>query len=207
LDKDYKEALSSLEKSKLKFLQAARNAENLKFEAEMSRTTYIPQQEKDKFISKSNLALKEAKDCEKQYISNLNSTNEIRMAYVEGSKNVLLSYQVLEEEFIEFHKNILRKFFIFTKAALKNTVYDTEKGFERIEIVDSFTDIQKFIEENQTHLCPPGDIEYVPYTINMQSKSMEELNYPMEVIYNVICTMQGLFEKVNNEYVRNKYKF
>lgn len=169
----------------------------------MAKTTYIPQQEKDKFIYKSNVALKEAKDCEKHYISNLNSTNEIRMAYVEGSKNVLLSYQVLEEEFIEFHKNILRKFFIFTKAALKNSSYDTEKGFEKIEIVDSFTDIKKFIEENQTHLSSPSDIEYVPYTIHMQTKSIEEINYPIEVIYNVICTMQGLFQKVNNEYVKH----
>jgi hypothetical protein len=201
LDKDFKDTLTNLEKNKTKFFTMAKAAETAKEDSELAKLSYIPQAEKDKFFSKCNVALKDAKDAEKNYIQAINQANSLRIIYIEGSKTILQNYQKLEEEFIEFNKNILRKLFIFSNATLKSSLYDTEKAYLKVEEVDMASDIKSFIEKNDTSLTPPYEIEYLPYSISMRNKSIEETNYPLEVYYNVIVTIQSLFEKVADDYV------
>lgn len=202
-EKDYKDGMVNLEKSKSKFLTAARNAEVKILDSELAKISYISQIEKDSFQSKSTITLKEAKDAEKQYIAALNHANLVRSNYNEGSKFVLNSFQHLEEEFIEFTKNILYKFYVFSNMMNKNCLYETEVAYQQIEKISMRNDINMFIEMNQTFSVPPGQIEYVPYSIYLQSKPYEELNYPPDVIYNVIVSLQSALEKTS-EYVSNK---
>jgi len=199
-EKDYKDAISNLEKSKSKFLTYARTAELKKLDSELAKLSSIPLSDKESFHTKSTAALKEAKESERQYISALNYANLVRSAYIDGSKSVLYNFQLLEEELIDFSKNILRKFFILSNKKYKECLYETEQNYEQIEKINMHNDINTFIEMNQTFSVPPGQIEYVPYSIYLQSKPYEDFNYPAEVIYNVIVTLQSLFEKTS-EYV------
>ncbi len=127
IEKEFKDAVLNLEKAKIKFHTSAKAAEIGKLDSELAKVTYIPQQDKDKFHLKSTNLLKEAKDAERQYIAILNNTNAIRASYIEIAKNILMTYQVLEEEFIEFTQNILRKQIIYTNVTFKNSIYDIEK--------------------------------------------------------------------------------
>lgn len=202
LEKDYKDSIYTLEKSKNKFLTNARNAEAAVLDAEIAKSTNITPNEKEKFINKANSALKDAKESEKTYISNLNFANSVRVAYIEGMKSILFNYQYLEEEFIEYTKNVLRKLCFFSNASSKNILFDIDKCREKIEEINMKNDISNFIEANQTNAVPPLQIEYVPYSIFLRSKPIEEFNYPLEVIYNVIVSLQSSFEKsAQNEYV------
>jgi hypothetical protein len=206
LEKEYKEAINNVEKLKSKFLTTARNAELKKLDSELAKLSTIPQSDKDNFHSKSTTALKDAKDAEKQYITALNYANLVRAAYIEGSKTALHNFQSLEEEFIDFSKIILHKFFIFSNVHYKECMYETERGNDQIAKIDRREDVETFIELNQTYSVPPGPVEYVPYSVYLQSKPLEEFNYAPEVIYNVIVTLQSCFEKTN-EYVSNKIKY
>jgi hypothetical protein len=71
--------------------------------------------------------LKEAKDAERQYITNISTTNNIMEAYVETMKRILNEYQALEEKLIENIKNSLRKYVIYQVALIRNCQYDIEK--------------------------------------------------------------------------------
>ena len=201
LDKDFRDSLTNLEKHKTKFLNMAKVAETAKLDSELARLSYIPQPEKDKFFSKCNAAIKDAKEAEKSYISALHQANSIRVNYIEGSTFILHSFQVLEEEFMEFNKHVLRKFYIFSNATIKSSLYDTEKAYQKIEEVNLQQDMNDFIESHNTNIFPPLEIEYVPYSILMRNKPIEESTYPSEVFYNVVVTIQSLFEKVANDYV------
>lgn len=210
IEKDYKDAIYSMEKvyiiiiyqCKTKFHNTAKAAEIAKLDYELARLSYIPQNEKDKFNVKSSNCLKDAKEAERIYISSITYVNNVRLLFIDTSKNILVHFQLLEEEFIEFTKNTLRKFSIYTNSTSKNIQYDNDKVGMKVEAVDMPSDIQSFIESNKTNTVPPPKFEYIPYSIALRSKSIEEYNYPAEIIYNVIVELQSTFEKTNeNEYV------
>lgn len=202
LEKEFKDAVSNMEKYKSKFMTAARNAELKKLDSELAKLSTIPQSEKENFHSKSSTAMKDAKDAERQYNFALNYANITRSAYIEGSKLVLQNFQSLEEEFIDFTKITLHKYFIYSNRNLTDCVYDTEYCNKIIEKIDRNNDINTFIEVNQTFSVPPVPIEYVPYSVYLQSKPYEDFNYPPDVIFNVIVSLQSNFLKTN-EYVSN----
>ena len=193
--------MSNLEKLKIKFLSLAKTAELTKLDSELAKLSYIPQNEKEKFVNKCNSALKDAKEAEKNYLAFLQIANETRCSYIEGSKHVLDRFEILEEEFIKYNKNIMQKFYIFSNATFKNILFDTEKAYSNVEHIDTRIDIDRFIIKNKSNQMPPEEIEYVPYSIMLRNKSTVESNYPVDVVYNVIVTMQSLFVKVENEYV------
>jgi hypothetical protein len=95
----------------------------------------------------------------------------------------------------------MQKFYIFSNATFKNILFDTEKAYSNVEHIDTRIDIDRFIIKNKSNQMPPEEIEYVPYSIMLRNKSTVESNYPVDVVYNVIVTMQSLFVKVENEYV------
>jgi hypothetical protein len=84
-------------------------------------------QEKEKFLTKCKNALKDAKDAEKAYINSINVANYLRVSFIQMSKNNLYKFHYLEDEFIEYIKNAMRKVSIYTKSSLKNVIHDTEK--------------------------------------------------------------------------------
>jgi hypothetical protein len=95
-------------------------------DSELARLSYIPQLEKDKFIQKSNNHLKEAKDAELIYLKTIHTANQTRLYYIETGRNTLQNFQFLEEEYIEFNKNIMRKFFIYSSSAAKMVIHDND---------------------------------------------------------------------------------
>jgi hypothetical protein len=198
IEKDYKDAISNMDKAKSRFHSSAKNSEVAKLDSELAKLSNITPQEKEKFHVKSNTTLKEAKDLEKQYINSLNSANNIRIIYIESSKSILGSYQVLEEELIVYSKELIRNYFIYTNVSVKNVLFDIEKCYQQADKVNMYEDLQQFIVANQTKLYPPDQIEYSPYSIILRSKPIEEINYPPEVVYNVIVTIQSAFDKTSD---------
>jgi hypothetical protein len=177
-EKDYKDAVANMEKLKIKFLNLAKQTETCKLDAELAKASYIPQPEKEKFNSKANNMLKDLKEAERVYINSINQANNARVMFIEGGKSVLFNFQLLEEEFIENTKILLNKFFIYSNSTYKNTLYDTERVIEKVNLIDTSSDVQNFIAKNQSSVSPPLPIEYVPYSLMLRSKPIEEFNYP-----------------------------
>ena len=200
-EKDFKDALSNLEKSKTKFLNLAKTAEIARLDSEMAKTTpNITPQDKDKFFSKSAYAMKELKEAEINYINNIKTANYLRLLFIDGSRASLLSYQLLEEELIEYIKILLRKLFIYANGKLRNSLYDLDKIVQEIESIDMNKDITDFIKDNQTNISLPLEIEYVPYNLILRNKPIvEQQKYPPDVVYNVIIAMYDLLEKNNDD--------
>jgi hypothetical protein len=117
----------SLTQARSKFHTAAKHAENSKLDAELARKSYIPQIEKDKFILKANNYLKEAKEAEMGYIKTITYANQVRLYYIDAGKTTLQNFQFLEEEFIDFNKNLMRKFFIYSTSCAKMIIHDNDK--------------------------------------------------------------------------------
>jgi len=197
LDKEYKETLMSVDKLKVKFHNSARCAESFKLDAEMARMSDIPQEEKEKFYVKANSMMKEAKDAEIQYLNAIQNSNINRISYIEGSKNCLFNFQVMEEELIEFQKAIMKKFYLISKSSFSNCIFETELGNKEVEKINAQNEIQKFItsnvNSNENNNTPPDVLEYQPYQMKLRSKPIEEINLPLEVSFNVILSFQELF--------------
>lgn len=198
VDKDYKEALSNLEKSRNKFYQSAKSAEIATVDCELSKVTYVAPQQKEKFLLKSTTMLKEAKDAEKIYLNSLKYTNNVRMIYIETSLSIMQSFQMLEEDFINYIQNLMRKFCIYSAANHTNNTFDIEKLHTKIEKINQNADIMNFIESNKTNLITPPKIEYLPYSIELRNTPIEQHHYPPEIVFNVIVTLQETFEKIEN---------
>jgi hypothetical protein len=101
-------------------------------DSELARISYIPQIEKDKFLIKANNYLKEAKENEIAYMKSITWANQVRKYYIECGNMMLQNFQLLDEEYIEFNKNIMRKFFIYSTSCAKMVIHDNDKMREVI---------------------------------------------------------------------------
>lgn len=72
-----------------------------------------------------------------------------------------------------------------------------------IEQIDIQKDIKEFIELNESHINLPDEIQYIPYSIMLRSKPVEQQNYPTEAVYNAIVAIQSALNLVKeSEYVK-----
>ena len=65
----------------------------------------------------------------------------------------------------------------------------------------SLNDINDFVLKNLTNKVPPQRIEYIPYSIALRQKSIEQHPYSIDTVFNVIITLQENFMKIDGEYV------
>lgn len=168
---------------------------------EFARLSYL-QYEKEKYFNKSQSLLKEAKEAEKSYLLAVASANHAQNIYIEGGKMTLQNFQFLEEEFIDYCQNSLRKFFIFSNTGIKNILEDNLKMQKIVEKINIEDDIKKFIQRNSTGKNQPEIIEYIPYKIAIRYKPREEISLDSESVFNIITTMQNTFEKIEGEPVK-----
>jgi hypothetical protein len=186
LEQDFKYVCDNLDKSKLRYHSYAKVAEDSKLQAEIARNNQnLSNDQKNKFAAKVQSTLKEAKDAEKVYISNISTANSSREKYTEGTKKILDEFQSMEEKYIDFSKEFLKKYFEFQFIFIKNLSNDYERKIKSVEAINTTHDIKDFIEKNATNMPPPFKFEFIPYTSDVQTKSVEQTPYPLEIINNV----------------------
>lgn len=181
-DREFKHVQDQLEKSKQRFHIYAKTAEESKLHSEVAKNNgNLSNDQKNKFLNKALLTLKEAKEAEKVYIDNLNYANNYRERYVESSKIIIDQFQHMEERYIDFTRDSIRKYFEYQFILLKNLQSDYEKKVKSVETVNTNADIKDFIEKNATNLLPPYKFEFVPYTSDVQTRNYEQTLYPIGI--------------------------
>lgn len=195
IEKDYKDSVDKLEKSRLKFHTLAKGAEDSKLVSEMAKLNQtLTVEQKSKMELKSQNALKEAKESERAYISNINTANNLRDLYIETMKRMLNEFQKLEEKLIDMIKDSLRKYVIYQVALIRNMQYDIEKKAGVMEGINIQADIRAFIEKNATNALPPYKFEFIPYISEIDSRSnIESQKYPKDVLANVKNFISNVF--------------
>lgn len=168
-EKDFADWYSKLDLAKSNFFKSAKSAENMKLQSELFKLNNI-----DNYSSRLNdinkheancqRQLKDAKELEKNYIIMLNSVNQVREGYIDVMTKGLSKFQSLEEEYISFVKDCLRKFVVYQVALNRNLQYDIEKKASAMENIDVKSEIISFVEMYKTSNMPPSQIAFEPYS-------------------------------------------
>ena len=167
-DKKYKESIEKMYMLRSKFHSTAKSAEKFKLELETCKfNKRLKSVELQKLEMKTQSMLKEAKDYERLYIQTVNAANSEREMYVEIMKKTLSDFQTLEEEYIDFTKDLLRKFVIYQVALNRNMQYDIERKSNIMEGININADIQTFCNKYNTNSLPPYKFEFIPYSSDM----------------------------------------
>jgi hypothetical protein len=186
LEREFKCVCDNLEKSKQRFHSFAKAVEDAKIQSEIAKNNQnLSNDQKNKFQNKVHLALKDAQDAERAYIDSISTANMLRDKYTEGSKKILDEFQVMEEKYIEFAKESMKKYFEYQFILIKNLSSDYERKIKNIETINTQADIKDFIEKNATNIPPPYKFEFIPYTCDVQIKNYEQIPYPGEIINSV----------------------
>lgn len=128
VEKDFKSCIERLEKSRIKFHTSAKMAEDMKIQSELAKINQNNISEnKIKLELRAQNCLKEAKENERVYISNIGIANNMREQYIEVMKKMMNEFQTLEENLVNTVKDSLRKYIIYQVALLRNLQYDIEK--------------------------------------------------------------------------------
>lgn len=127
-DKNFKNAIEKTEKLKKNYHSLAKIADEhkLKFEEAKNNTKFTSEQ-RSKLSLKYDNAHNEEKDAEVSYTHQLSFTNNMRNNFIEVVKNILNEFQTLEENYIDFMKDILRKYNIYQVPLSRNVQYDIER--------------------------------------------------------------------------------
>lgn len=161
-------------------------AEEAKLQSEIAKNNInLSNDQKTKYANKAVNYTRDAKDAEKAYIDKLNNANNFREKYLTVTKNKLDEFQLMEEKYIEFTKECLRKYFELKFIMIKSMNSDYEKRIKACDLVDILCDVKDFIEKNSTNVFPPYKFEFIPYTSDVQTKHFDQSNYPIEIINNV----------------------
>jgi hypothetical protein len=173
-------------------------AEEAVIDYEFAKVSYLTT-DREKFLNRAQTLLREAKDAEKLYLLAVNCANSAQTIYIESGKMTLQNFQFLEEEFIDYSQNCLRKFFIFSSSGMKNILDDDQRMQKLIENISIEGDIDEYIRKNTTNMYPPDYIPYIPYKIAIRSTPIEQHPLSSESVFNVISTLQSTFEKIDGE--------
>lgn len=195
VEKDFKDSVDKLERSRIKFHTLAKSAEDSKLSSELGKLNpTLTADQKSKLEIKAQNNLKEAKDAERIYIQNVNNANNFRDIYIETMKKMLNEFQSMEEKVIDTIKDALRKYVIYQVAFIRNMQYDIEKKAGVMEGINIQSDIRSFIEKNATNALPPYKFEFVPYMTEIDSRAnVESSKYPKEVLANVKNFISNVF--------------
>jgi hypothetical protein len=143
--------------------------------------------------------MRDSKEAERNYILAIENANNIQNDYITYGKSTLQYFQSLEEEFIDFTQNAMRKFFIFTNTGMKNILEENYTMQNTVEKISIENDINDYTIKNSTYLLPPEPVQYVPYKINLRSVPIEEIPLSSEAVLGIISTIYNTFEKIKGE--------
>lgn len=188
IDREYKEAIQSLEKSKNKFQSLSQASEALTKDYEIAKICHSTVGI-EKFQSRSIMSLKESKEAEKNYIVQLTNTNAARGMFIEEGKRVFNTMESFEFQYASIFKQSFEKYIIDYSGLLSNQKYDIDKMSFSHSCINIDDDIALFISENKKPYIPPFKHEYVPYQITLKSKPACEHTIPTEVVLNTIQTL------------------
>ncbi len=82
---------------------------------------------RNKLSVKYDSAYNEQKEAELAYTHQLSYTNNLRNNYIEVVKNILNEFQIIEENYIDFMKDTLRKYNFYQVPLFRNIQYDNER--------------------------------------------------------------------------------
>jgi hypothetical protein len=160
------------EEAKIKFEQAKNNIN-------------IAEANRAKFANRVSTLAKEARESESKYIDKISRANSFRDRYIDGIKNILDEFQVMEEKYIENTKEYLRKYFEYEFILIKNLSSDYERKINKVETINSQSDIREFIDKNATNVPPPFKFEFIPYSSEVEIKVSDQIPNSLELINNV----------------------
>ena len=94
----------------MRYHSCTKNSEDAKIGEEQSKgNTSLFNDHRAKFKAKCETALRTAKEAEKEYISQLNLANNTRDYFISNTKRILEGFEDLEQSYIDFLKEILKK--------------------------------------------------------------------------------------------------
>lgn len=182
----YKDELNRLEKIKIEFHSFVKLAEDSKLQHETAKAnTDLSNSHKNKFHTKLNETLVEAKKAEKIYLDILTETNIFREDYIKETKKILDDFQEMETDCIEFVKNILASYYEIQNQLYERLNGEFENKKKSIEEVNPVNDIKEFISENSTNSLPPFKFDFIPYNSELQTRPIEYQGSSIEIINNV----------------------
>lgn len=134
-EKNFKASIEKTEKvywgiNKLKknYHSLAKNAEEIKVKLDSAKANGSTSSEhRNKLSVKYDSAYNEQKEAELAYTHQLSYTNNLRNNYIEVVKNILNEFQIIEENYIDFMKDTLRKYNFYQVPLFRNIQYDNER--------------------------------------------------------------------------------
>lgn len=182
----YKDEINKLEKIKIDFHSFVKISEESKLQAEIARANpELNTNHKNRFVTKSNETLVEAKKCEKIYVEILNEANIFREEYIKEVKKILDDFQQMELDCIDFVKNILASYYEIQSQLYDRLNGDFERKKKSIDEVNGALDIKEFISENSTNTLPPFKFDFIPFNSELQTKPIEYQGASIEIVNNV----------------------
>jgi len=203
LEKEYKDSIISIEKSKIKYFQSSQQAESTIKDYETAKILKI-NSDYEKLNQKSTQILKEAKELERIYMNQVLIGNEQIERFENENIRKIKEIEEYDSRISKICKETFQKYIIFTNVFTYNQNYDIDKlkfalgeiNFEKE--FDSFDNKNKlnFVEANKQ--MPIKPLSYSGYTPQLKSKPIYEYNnIPYEVVLNTIKTINENLD-VNN---------
>ena len=201
IENEYSLQLTELSIAKNNFNSQIRNVEEakLKYEYEKfiksDKLTFAYKKEQE--INFEDL-LKNAKNQQKKYINIISETNKIQIDYIEKKKQLLNDIQYMEEELGELIKNSLRKYLLYQVSFFRNILYDSDNISQHFDDININSDINNYINLNNTNDNIPGRCEFIPYNSTIEYKYLQKnKNFPKEIINNIKLFINTTFNNFN----------
>ncbi|EAR97924.2 Fes/CIP4-like domain protein (macronuclear) [Tetrahymena thermophila SB210] len=194
-EKDLKTAQENLDKAKLKFLRAEREAQSCQIQDEILKLSQdISSEKRQKQAQKTKQCLSEVKELDQQYKYYLLEFNNTLDLFYEQMNRIQNSLQDYECQRINQMKDSVMKNLVFETSYIKNIEYDIDNISEKLGQVEAQKDVQEIISRNQSKRPKQEQIKYEPY-ISFIGKTIQSL----ELKYKKLNT-----EDVIEEYLSYK---
>ena len=201
IENKYSFQLTELLNAKNNFYNEIRNVEEAKLQYEYEKfikndkLTFAYKKEQE--INFQEL-LKTAKIKQEKYINIISETNNIQIDYIEKKKQLLNDIQYMEEELGELIKNSLRKYLLYQVSFYRNILFDSENISQHFDDININSDINNYINLNNTNDNIPGRCEFIPYNSTIEYKYLQKnKNFPKETINNIKLFINTTFNNFN----------
>jgi len=146
-----------------------------------------------KLYNREQNLFKDAKEAEKVYLLNINSSNCKRDSFIENTKNILEEFQKMDVILVDVVKEKLERYMYFQDIFNKNINSESINSKSVIEKISSENDTKEFIEKNNTYCLPPYKFEFIPYTFDCSTKPFDQYPYSSKVIKEVKIFISNAF--------------
>ncbi|KAL4454638.1 hypothetical protein ABPG74_021843 [Tetrahymena malaccensis] len=194
-EKDLKTAQENLDKAKLKFLRAEREAQSCQIQDEILKLSQdVSAEKRQKQAQKTKQCLSEVKELDQQYKYYLLEFNNTLDLFYEQMNRIQNSLQEYECQRINQMKDSVMKNLVFETSYIKNIEYDIDNISEKLGQVEAQKDVQEIISRNQSKKPKQEQIKYEPY-ISFIGKTIQQLELKYKKVH---------IEDVIEEYISYK---